>query len=245
MIYCYCIIDSNRPLVGKIAGLEEAPVYNIPYHEMGLIVSSLKEEIKGITEDRVLIHERVVESLMGNYTVLPMRFITVFKNRDGALSLMRDHYIDFKNNILRLRNKVEYGIRVIWSGDLVKEGIARKLEEETEQLSISGNTPAKNYLKKKLKEYRINTKFKEEAEENITLIDNLFQNLAAEKKLEKLKSNDLLLSACYLVEKNRQSQFKETFEKLKNTHTHLKYLFSGPWPPYNFIKLTPNPVHSD
>jgi len=45
-------------------------------------------------------------------------------------------------------NKVEYGIRVIWSGDLVKEGIARKLEEETEQLSISGNTPAKNYLKK-------------------------------------------------------------------------------------------------
>jgi len=245
MIYCYCIIDSNRPLVGKIAGLEEAPVYNIPYHEMGLIVSSLKEEIKGITEDRVLIHERVVESLMGNYTVLPMRFITVFKNRDGALSLMRDHYIDFKNNILRLRNKVEYGIRVIWSGDLVREGIARKLEEETEQLSISGNTPAKNYLKKKLKEYRINTKFKEEAEENITLIDNLFQNLAAEKKLEKLKSNDLLLSACYLVEKNRQSQFKETFEKLKNTHTHLKYLFSGPWPPYNFIKLTPNPVHSD
>jgi hypothetical protein len=212
---------------------------------MGLIVSSLKEEIKGITEDRVLIHERVVESLMGNYTVLPMRFITVFKNRDGALSLMRDHYIDFKNNILRLRNKVEYGIRVIWSGDLVREGIARKLEEETEQLSISGNTPAKNYLKKKLKEYRINTKFKEEAEENITLIDNLFQNLAAEKKLEKLKSNDLLLSACYLVEKNRQSQFKETFEKLKNTHTHLKYLFSGPWPPYNFIKLTPNPVHSD
>ena len=245
MIYCYCIIDSNRPLVGKIAGLEEAPVYNIPYHEMGLIVSSLKEEIKGITEDRVLIHERVVESLMGNYTVLPMRFITVFKNRDGALSLMRDHYIDFKNNILRLRNKVEYGIRVIWSGDLVKEGIARKIEEETEQLSIPGNTPAKNYLKKKLKEYRINTKFKEEAEENITLIDNLFQNLAAEKKLEKLKSNDLLLSACYLVEKNRQSQFKETFEKLKNTHTHLKYLFSGPWPPYNFIKLTPNPVHSD
>ena len=245
MIYCYCIIDSNRPLVGKIAGLEEAPVYNIPYHEMGLIVSSLKEEIKGITEDRVLIHERVVESLMGNYTVLPMRFITVFKNRDGALSLMRDHYIDFKNNILRLRNKVEYGIRVIWSGDLVREGIARKLEEETEQLSISGNTPAKNYLKKKLKEYRINTKFKEEAEENITLIDNLFQNLAAEKKLEKLKSNDLLLSACYLVEKNRQSQFKETFEKLKNIHTHLKYLFSGPWPPYNFIKLTPNPVHSD
>ena len=245
MIYCYCIIDSNRPLVGKIAGLEEAPVYNIPYHEMGLIVSSLKEEIKGITEDRVLIHERVVESLMGNYTVLPIRFHTVFQNREGALSLMRKYCSDFKNNFLRLRNKVEYGIRVIWSGDLVKEGIARKLGEETEQLSIPGNTPAKNFLKDKLKEYRINTKFKEEAEENIALIDNHFQNLAAEKKLEKLKSNDLLLSACYLVEKNRQSQFKKTFEKFKNTHTQLKYLFSGPWPPYNFIELTPDPIHRD
>jgi len=110
--------------------------------------------------------------------------------------------------IFTAENKVEYGIRVIWSGDLVKEGIARKLEEETEQLSIPGNTPAKNFLKDKLKEYRINTKFKEEAEENIALIDNHFQNLAAEKKLEKLKSNDLLLSACYLVEKTGKVSLK-------------------------------------
>jgi len=69
MIYCYCIIDSNRPLVGKIAGLEEAPVYNIPYHEMGLIVSSLKEEIKGITEDRVFKYTR--ESWKASWVIIP------------------------------------------------------------------------------------------------------------------------------------------------------------------------------
>ena len=59
--------------------------------------------------------------------------------------------------------------------------------------------------------------------------------------MEKLKSDNLLLNAYYLVEKEKQRDFKEAFERAKNTPGDLNYLFSGPWPPYNFINLSKKP----
>ena len=46
------------------------------------------------------------------------------------------------------------------------------------------------------------------------------------------------MNAVYLVENDREGDFREAFENVKRTHPHLKYLFSGPWPAYNFVVLS-------
>jgi hypothetical protein len=68
-------------------------------------------------------------------------------------------------------------------------------------------------------------------------MDIFFSKFAAEKKLKRLKTENLLLDAVYLVERDRQNDFKEAFEHIKGPHTDFKFLFSGPWPPYNFVVL--------
>ncbi len=80
--------------------------------------------------------------------------------------------------------------------------------------------------------------FQEEANRCIAVVDDYFNKIAVEKKLKRLQTESLLLNASYLVDKDRQNEFKQAFEQLKNAPSDLKFLFSGPWPCYNFINLT-------
>jgi len=236
-LYTYGIIDFSNQINEPIYGLEGARVYNIPYCDIGAVVSEFTEPIQNMTKGSVLAHEEVVERLMERFTVLPVRFHTVLDGRDGVVSLMQSHYKDFRNNLDRLRNKVEFGIKVIWPSDKIKEHIINTCKKSNQKASIPDGTSNKRFIRKKFEEYKIDEEFQKKANKFIKVMDIFFSKFAAEKKLKKLKTENLLLDAVYLVEKDKQGDFKEAFEHIKNPHASFKFLFSGPWPPYNFVIL--------
>lgn len=237
MICIYAIIDSNDRIGESICGLEKADVYNIPYRDIGVVASDLNERTQSLTEDNVLAHEKVVERLMKNFTVLPVRFLTVFDGKENILSAMEDHYSDFKDNLNRLRNKVEFGIKVIWPGDKIKEHLIKTHRRGTQKVPAPDDSPRKRFMKEKFEKYEIDKKFREKASKCINAMDVFFSKFAAQKKLEKLRTENLLLSAVYLVEKDKQNDFREAFEHIRTARGDFRYLFSGPWPPYNFVIL--------
>jgi len=244
-IYIYGIIDSKGRIGRHIKGLRRTRVYTIPYRNISIVASTLNREIQDISSDRIVEHEIVVERLMENFAVLPVRFHTIFNSKKDVLTVISDYYIDFRENLNRLRNKAEFGIKVIWDGNAIRERIINNCPEKSQRMPVSGNSPAKSFIKEKFQKYKIDKEFKEEAERCIIAVDSFFSGAAAEKRLEKLKSENLLLSASYLVDKERQNDFKQSFEELKSTHSDFKYLFSGPWPPYNFIILKRKPIRQN
>jgi len=233
-IYIYGVIDSNGRPDDPMIGLEGALVCNLPYRDLGVVTSDLDARIPHITKEHVLGHERVVERLMVNFTVLPFRFPTIFDKKEDVLAMMNDHYDDFRDNLGRLRGKAEFGIKVIWPGDKIR---TRMAPGENSAPMPAPASPARSFLKKKFEEHQIEKKIEDEADKHIALVDGFFNKFAAEKKLEKLKTENLLLNALYLVEKEKQGDFRQAFEQLRSSPGELKYLFSGPWPPYNFIKM--------
>jgi len=239
-LYTYGIIDSSNQVNEPIYGLEGACVYNIPYCDIGAVVSELKEPVQNVTRSSVLAHEEVIERLMEYFTVLPVKFHTVFDGRDGVLSMMQSYYKDFKNNLDRLRNKVEFGIKVIWPADKVKKRIMNSQKKNEREMPVPAGSSNKKFIRKKFEEYKTNKEFEEKANKFINVMDIFFSKFAAEKKLKKLKTENLLLDAVYLVEKDKQDDFKEAFEHIKGPHTSFKFLFSGPWPAYNFVILPKN-----
>ncbi len=250
-IYTYGIIDSNAKISDCITGLEDVSIYNIPYRDIGVVVSRLSEQIQNITKEHILKHEEVVERLMEDFTVLPGRFLTVFNKEEDIFLMMKEYYSDFRENLDRLCNKVEFGIKIIWPGNTIKNRIidaykknntlATKIGESAknsgENVATPDNSSVKSFVKEKFEKYNIDKEFEEEAGRCIMLIDNFFTRFVIEKKLEKLKTNNLLLNASYLIEKEKQIDFKEAFEHLRSTPGDLKFLMSGPWPPYNFIQM--------
>ncbi|HUU41765.1 MAG TPA: GvpL/GvpF family gas vesicle protein [Desulfatiglandales bacterium] len=236
-LYTYAIIDSSNQINEPIYGLEGACVYNIPYCDIGAVVSEFTEPVQNNTKGNVLAHEEIVERLMEHFAVLPVRFQTIIDGRDNLLSMMQSYYKDFRNNLDRLRNKIEFGIKVIWPSDKIKEHIINTYKKSSQKVSISDDSSNKRFMRNKFEKYKLDEEFQAKADKFINVMDLFFSKFAAEKKLKKLKTEDLLLDAVYLVKKDRQDDFREAFEHIKSPHISLKFLFSGPWPAYNFVIL--------
>lgn len=237
-IYTYAIIDYHERIDERLEALFGARVYCIPYDDMAIVASDFDCEIRDITRDLVLEHEEVMERLMSESSVLPMRFLTVFHRKQDVLRLMEEYHNDFRENLNRLRGKVEFGIKVIWPGDAIAKRIVDADRKGNSRACVSACSPGKIFLEERLREYRIRKRLEEEAEKCIAAVDRFFNGLAAEKKLEKLKTINLLLHGAYLVEQQKQGDFKRAFKRLKSARDDLKYLLSGPWAPYNFVVLT-------
>jgi len=239
-IYAYGVIDSNSRIEDPDKGIEGGHIYNIPYRGIGIAVSDLDgRHQKNVNPDHVLEHERVAEKLMESFTVLPMRFFTIFNDKEKILSMMSGYYDSFNENLNRLRGKLEFGLKVIWPGNTIKKRISGNNDGKAQKKHLLNGSPARNYIMEKFEKYKVDRQFEEEGHKYVSIIDKFFSGFAVEKNLDTLKSDELLLVASYLVEKAKQDDFKQAFERLKKGGLNdLKYLFSGPWPPYNFINLT-------
>ena len=235
-IYIYGIIDSNDRIDESIKGLNGIPVSYIPYKDISLVISSFNGDIQDITKIKVLEHEDVLDRLIEKFTVLPFRFRTLYNREEDVVSMLKDFYNDFSEDLGRLRNKAEFDIKVIWSGDKIIEEITSDYDRDRD-ISAGDESRGKLFMEQAYNKYKIDREFEERANICITVIDNFFSKFASEKKLEKLKSKNLLLDAFYLVDKERQGDFKEAFDSLKASSSDLQYLFSGPWPPYNFVRI--------
>jgi hypothetical protein len=237
-LYLYGIIDSSEQIRESIYGLKGSRVYNIPYCEIGAVVSEAGKPTQKVTEGAVLEHEAVVEKLMANFTVLPVRFQTVIDGRDNLLFMMQSYYRDFKDNLERLHNKLEFGIKAIWPAEKIKESIIKALEKNKQKNLASSSSQGRKFMVEKFEKYKIDKKIQAKADKFIKVMDIFFSKFAAEKKLTKLKTENLLLDAVYLVEKSQEGNFREAFEHIKSARSDFKYLFSGPWPAYNFVVLS-------
>jgi hypothetical protein len=178
---------------------------------------------------------------MEDFTVLPVKFLTVFVRRENVLSMMEDYYSDFRDNLGRLRNKIEFGIKAIWPAGKIKQSIIDAYRKGYPNASTLANSPAKMFIAEKFVNYEIDKAFDDKAGKTISAMDTDLSRFAAEKELDKLKTENMLLSAAYLVEKDEQENFRGAFEHIRAAHSGFKFLFSGPWPPYSFVRLPNKP----
>jgi hypothetical protein len=236
-LYLYGIIDCSSIIRESICGLEGSGVYNIPYCDIGAVVSEIDQPIQGVSERVVLEHEAVAEKLMEKFTVLPFRLLTILDGRETVLSMMGDYYGDFRDNLDRLRGMVEFGIKVIWPADKVKSRIIDASGTKNRNAHLLDDSVERRFVREKFEEHKIDRALREKADGYINAMDVFLGKFATAKKLETLRTENLLLSAVYLVTKDNQDNFREAFEHIRTARNDFKFLFSGPWPPYHFVTL--------
>jgi len=61
------------------------------------------------------------------------------------------------------------------------------------------------------------------------------ERLAVENTHQVLVTPRLLLKAAYLVDRERMAIFREEINNLSLAYPTLRFLCTGPWPPYNFV----------
>ena len=96
--YVYGVIESRSPVGfgrSNIGGVNE-DVYTVHYGDIAAVVSRTPVFIFDPTRDNALAHEHVIESVMKNYTIIPMSFGTVFRTDDDIREVLQSFGDQFR-----------------------------------------------------------------------------------------------------------------------------------------------------
>lgn len=127
--YVYCIIKTQEEQenFGNI-GFQGKKVYTIKYKDFSPVVSDVlfkKYDIEN--EEDIKTHTYVVNEVMKKYSVIPVAYGMVFKNKKLVDISMRSGYKAMQKAIKTVDNKVELGVKVVLPKDY--EGNEQKAQE--------------------------------------------------------------------------------------------------------------------
>mgnify|MGYP001141019348 CR=1 FL=1 len=74
-------------------------VYTLPYKDICAVVSNTPFMKYEPNEENASAHEGVVEGVMRNTTVLPVKFCTIFQSQVGVRRMLSELYGEFKSNL--------------------------------------------------------------------------------------------------------------------------------------------------
>jgi hypothetical protein len=169
------------------------------------------------TADALWQHERIVEALMDDRDVLPVRYGTCVPDEAAAARAVADNHDAFAASLESVRGAVELAVRVFPAGSAQPSSTA--LPEPmtgTEYLRARGRTAA------------------EESEATAVVHEPLARGARAET-VARVNRPGELLRAAYLVDRGAARAFSARVAEIQEDSPRLQISCTGPWPPYSFV----------
>lgn len=236
--YLYCIIKEKQPKKLGIKGIEGREVYVIPEGELSAVVSDSSVTEYFVTKENVTAHQKVIEEAMKKYTVLPISFGNVAKDKNDLKErLLKAKKSELQRLLKEFEGKIELGIKAFWV-DMSKvfneiansDEVIKNLQKQSK--GIIGRLKALNVGK------RVSQLLESEREEIGSKIKAPLLKLSRDFKENKILMDSMILNSAFLIEKSREKEFdKKVNEIASKLGDNVKINYVGPLPPYNFIEM--------
>ena len=239
--YVYCIIKTvDEKDFGPIGiGDGSRRVYTVHYHDLAAVVSDTPIRIYDPTRENVLAHELVNETVMREFTVIPMSFGTIFRTRQDIVELIRSTYKAFDDVLDKMRDKIEFGLKVLWD----REKVIARLEQTDEEIrrlkeEITGNAQSSTYFARMQLGRLVEAALEGSANSYVSDIHESLKPVAVASRSNKPIGDRMIMNAAYLVERTREQEFDDAVKALSRKYEDmLSFKYTGPWPPYNFVNI--------
>ena len=237
--YVYCIIQSESPLTFGPLGIghDPAEVHTVHFKDLAAVVSATPMVVHDPTRENVLAHQRVNETVMLQHTVLPMSFGTVFKTTNDIVELLRSAYDAFTDVLQKMRDKVEFGLKVLWDRDQ----IIREIEDEDEDIRRLKNEistqKGSTYFARMQYGRMIDAALQARSEQYVDDIFRSLRDVAVASRSNKPIGDRMIMNAAFLVSRDREQAFDARVKEIGQRHDKLTFKYTGPWPPYNFVNI--------
>jgi hypothetical protein len=241
----YAILDSQNSdiasegLLTEETGVAGAVLYPVSFKNISAIVSNCGPGKQTWVKKSVLEFAGVIEKLSEHTNLLPVRYGTMLQSDEVIRQLLQSHYDAFKSNLKKVANKAEFGLKVLWDYEKLKN----EIKEKSGAVEIKSgdyfkqNTVHTNYLLGKMKRHKLDDAVLQYVEKFIEEINHSFIPLNPETKFKKLVSDSIMLDAVFLIEKSKHNDFKAIIEIIGQQHADFQFLLTGPWPPYSFVDI--------
>ncbi len=240
--YLYCIIQEPAlRIFGSIGvGKGDKEVHTLNYRDLAGVISSASLIKYMISRENLIAHGKVIEEVMKEYTVLPIRFGTMASSADDVRSLLMKRYQELKSLLRSVDNKVEMGLKAFWLDmDLVFKEISdsdrevKTLKKDLQKKKRSYSLDVRVTLGEKVK-VALDEKKKAEAEK---IIQPLMPKCVDFVMNDTLGDN-MVLNSAFLIDRMQEREFDDSVNELNDKYkARFKFKYIGPTAPYNFVNL--------
>ena len=238
--YVYCIIRLDKPKDFGTVGIGGGQrVYTVHYRDLAAVVSDTPLVIYDPTREHVLAHEFVNETVMREFTVIPMSFGTVFRSEDDVTELLRSTYQAFSDVLDKMQDKIEFGLKVLWE----REKVIANLERENDEIrrlkdEISRNTASSTYFARMQLGRLVEAALEGVQSRYVADIHEALKPVAVASRSNKVIGDRMILNAAFLVERTQEHSFDDRVKEVSRRYEDLlTFKYTGPWPPYNFVNI--------
>jgi Gas vesicle synthesis protein GvpL/GvpF len=239
--YVYGIVQTKERMdFGKIGiGGAGESVYTVNYMDIAAVVSKTGVAIFDPTRENALAHEHVIETVMKNYTIIPMSFGTVFRTDDDIREVLKSIYASLKDVLKQMSGKLEFGLKVNWDRDQIIEELKQQDEEigRFHQEIIRKQLQSTYFARMQLGRM-IDKALGERATQYVREIYEGLRGVCVASRDNQPIGDKMIMNAAFLVDRSREAEFDSVVNKIaKKYGKRLKFKYTGPWPPYNFVNI--------
>lgn len=242
--YIYGIIKASDNAALGITGLGGSRrVYTVPYHGLGCALSDYsgpgfssmsKEELVR----SLLAHQVVVEHVMREHAVLPVKFGTVLATRDEVHDLLAQGYAQFADALAWIEDKVEVEVAATWDTAQVLRKIGQE-EDIVRARQAIASRPGRPILEERIHMGQM-VKASMDRRRDIyrERMISFFEPVAVDVQPNALVSDELVMNVAFLIEKAAQEVFDSLVRQLNDLfHDRINFRIIGPLPPYSFATV--------
>ena len=243
--YLYCVIKEAEPRKFNILGQEGKEVYTINEGNLAICVSDTSKEEFSFIREHLTCHQKVIEDVMKEgYDVLPIRFGTVAKSEEDIKEkVLKGSRKEILETFPIVEGRIELGLRALWKD---MPSIFQEITAQNPEIQRAKKEAQKNPFQMKvagvgeLIQKALDAKREREAQKILSPLNSLsvkFKERELLRSREPLKDN-MILSSAFLVPKKNEKEFDEEVQVLvKDYDQRIKFIYMGPIPPFNFVKL--------
>lgn len=238
--YVYCVIKSDEPREFGAIGIGDGSrrVYTVHHRDLAAVVSDTPLRVYDPTRENVLAHEFVNEKVMHDFTLIPMSFGTLFRTENDVVELLRSTYDTFDDVLGKIRDKIEFGLKVLWD----RERVVATIEQENAEVrrlrqEIAAGQGDTYFARMELGRH-IEAALEEAGNAYVRDILELLRPTAVASRTNKPIGERMIMNAAFLVDRARERDFDEHVKEISRKYDGLlSFKYTGPWPPYNFVNI--------
>ena len=241
--YIYCIIETATA-VAKTFGSQGIggrgdELYTVCFNDIAAVVSNSPILRYKVSRENTLAHEKAIEEVMKEYTVLPVRFATITEDEDKVKKILEKEYGKFKDLLNKMKDKKELGLKAIFHEDIIYKDILEKYKEIRILKEKVATLPSeKTYFKRAEIGEMVEAALQKEKEIYKKDILNTLSALAAEVKINNSYWELMIINAAFLVENYKEAEFDQKVNEFEAKYSsNIKFKYIGKVPPFNFVNL--------
>src|SRR4051794_4913539 len=221
-------------------GVDDQPVELVERDALVALVSDAPRVPVKASRRNLMAHSRVLQSVIGERCVLPMRFGVVMPDRAAVEEELPAHNAEWLGAQLHVfETYIELDVRALCQEEELLRAVVRERPQLAElRESLRGRPgPATYYERIRLGEL-VAGAVAEKREETAGWVAGALGRLAAATKVAEPLHEQMLANVAFLVDRERVPEFDASVEALdRELGEEIRLRYTGPLPPHNFVDV--------